>query len=210
MNGRWKGLAVGPFRGYLGIVGIVKTNPEPVALANEGSPTEKTFELRLQEMRLRYEEEVARLRHRQARRMTEQRLKVRMEERLRRRPKQLADRLARQARHEIAVKMHVKIMWNQYRSRVNGMVRSLLLDDNVMLISFRRPVDRSRRLSPHGVRLASAVPSCLARRRLRDAPVSMSRPWHTLQAHPRARGCSSARGSHGTARSTLRQQVASV
>lgn len=112
VKGGWKGFTVGPFRGYLGIFGIVNTKLDPATPAGAANLSDESFDLRLQEER-----------RRQERRMKEQRAEIRRDERLRRRPKLLADRLAAQAQHDIAVRLHVKIMWNHARSRLNGQVR---------------------------------------------------------------------------------------
>ncbi|KAI5448741.1 hypothetical protein NCC49_001336, partial [Naganishia albida] len=66
-------------------------------------------------------------------------------ERLRRRPKLLADRLAAQAQHDIAVRLHVKIMWNHARSRLNG--QTDLTVYRPMPFGLPRPTHRSSRES---------------------------------------------------------------
>jgi hypothetical protein len=119
---RWLGYTVGPFRGYLGIIGLLNTNEDSAALVTEADPVVKNFDQLLEEENLRVKEEERRRRY-EERLMREQRRELRREERLRRRPKLLADRWAAQASHEVAVRMHVKIMWHHFRSRLNGKVR---------------------------------------------------------------------------------------
>jgi hypothetical protein len=119
----WMGYTIGPFRGYLGIIGILDTTLDHAALANEADPGVKSFEQQLEDERIRLEEEAESRRRYEERVRREQRRVLRREERLRHRPKLLADRLAAQASHEVAVRMHVKINWNHYQSRLNGKVR---------------------------------------------------------------------------------------
>lgn len=120
-QGRWMGYTVGPLRGYLG-----DTNSDHDTLIAAADPPIKSFDEQLEDERIRTEEDAER-RHRYEERVRrEQRRELRKEDKLRRRPKLLAERLAAQASHQVACRLHVKIMWNHYRSRLNGKVRHSL------------------------------------------------------------------------------------